>query len=744
MLLKKNVLAISISSLTLLSGCLGGGSNSNGGSEKAPEAPKEAAISNVIVGGSNKFCSSFDLDGGALNTALPNCTASWEEIAAKEFGIAPSAISFDYDYIARTPVFSVNENNLQRLEALPDTLVSAPVKTATAKVLREKLIGQSALTLDQFKLGDPLFADGLDWWNNGDLGDWNTVISSLCGTSSPVPDTTCTLSPATIDSVKQIAFKTPADKDKVVLILQDLVKDLAGGGDTLTLAYRNVGTFNGITNSGLRSEFRNRKLTKSGADYTSALPAMTDGEWAVVRSVFSDTVPVDTPRKREYRSYQYLKDAATRDMTKLMVDAARAKNGGQTPVFGIFTGSSGNPYESTDILSSFLKAAGAKVEFFALDGGLRQAIDNQDCANSNLYTNRYANSGGETGHFNLEVTYPDLAARQPELCANNAAKLNEKLKTLNGAYFLGGEQARHVETFITKDADGKFSKISPQLDILRQRFAEGKLLVAGTSAGDHFQNGGLWKGKPVPMIGGGTTYQVLTQGYKPGTGAAPDDTAYLYAQGGGGFFHYGVLDSHFSERGREARLIRTVKESGLDYGFGVDENTALVTTRPDAKGTTTFSVVGASGVFIADVRKATASSTDGQNYATDGVVAHYLRQGDTATIDQAGNLTIRLAPNNKTASVTAGAPTVLNKKVMQTNRVEPPFATLTGKMGQTGAKLGYGTTEETSGQNLPYYGITATRDDATVFRSNAENKFSYTGLKIGLAPCPANTCVAPK
>ncbi len=59
----------------------------------------------------------------------------------------------------------------------------------------------------------------------------------------------------------------------------------------------------------------------------------------------------------------------------------------------------------------------------------------------------------------------------------------------------------------------------------------------------------------------------------------------IYTEIGGlGFLNNYVLDSHFSEKGRELRLIRTLLESrdlptiGTPKGLGIDENTALVVT----------------------------------------------------------------------------------------------------------------------------------------------------------------------
>lgn len=59
--------------------------------------------------------------------------------------------------------------------------------------------------------------------------------------------------------------------------------------------------------------------------------------------------------------------------------------------------------------------------------------------------------------------------------------------------------------------------------------------------------------------------------------------------GGLGFLNNYVMDSHFSEKGREMRLIRTLLDSkdlpdiGTPKGLGVDENTALVISNPLSK-----------------------------------------------------------------------------------------------------------------------------------------------------------------
>ncbi|MDM7859588.1 hypothetical protein QTP81_03075 [Alteromonas sp. ASW11-36] len=81
------------------------------------------------------------------------------------------------------------------------------------------------------------------------------------------------------------------------------------------------------------------------------------------------------------------------------------------------------------------------------------------------------------------------------------------------------------------------------------------------------------------------------------SGIEGSDLTYL-ATGGLASFPIGVLDTHFSERNREARLIVLTAQTGARYGFGVDETTALF-TRFNATELDYY-VVGAGGVFAVD------------------------------------------------------------------------------------------------------------------------------------------------
>ena len=77
----------------------------------------------------------------------------------------------------------------------------------------------------------------------------------------------------------------------------------------------------------------------------------------------------------------------------------------------------------------------------------------------------------------------------------------------------------------------------------------------------------------------------------------------LLVTAGLGFFHGGVVDQHFNQsRGRLGRLARVTTEGKIHFGFGIDENTAMI-VRPEGG----IEVVGTGCVTIVDAAGAACS-----------------------------------------------------------------------------------------------------------------------------------------
>ena len=492
----------------------------------------------------------------------------------------------------------------------------------------------------------------------------------------------------------------------------------------------------------------------------------TLSELAIIRSALVDTAQARR-RKLQARSTHFTSNRDSVAITQALVNAARALNGGAKPLIGIVSASSGpHPFVDRDINVFALQSAGADAVYLPMDGGFRQALDHQDCANMRYYYDSYANLNPQRPVLHADLQFPDLAAQQLAMCADGGALLNTTLRRINGLLFTGGNQARHLESFVSKDTDGQYTLRSTQWNIVQSRHAQGQLVIAGTSAGDHIQGGGLWRGRPVPMIGGGDAYDVLRNGYRAGRGPAGDvpgvdlaeaSTAYapvMYPLGGLGTFRFGVLDSHFSQRTREARLLRATHDSGMDYGFGVDENTALLVTQADAAGTTHFAVVGAGGVFVVDVRHASATRHGAPYFALQRARAHYLLPGDRAQIDVHGDLAIALNTAAPVLPSVAGASVPIQRQLLDYGSGH--FLKLATAMGLAGAAAGFGTTEDSQNkrmrQDQPLFSAHMERDAQTQFRlaphagDGADGhaaRVSYTGLLLTFHPCE-QPCTAPQ
>ena len=173
------------------------------------------------------------------------------------------------------------------------------------------------------------------------------------------------------------------------------------------------------------------------------------------------------------------------------------------------------------------------------------------------------------------------------------------IKQLGSVYFTGGDQQRIMETLWQNDGS------TPALDAIRALHVRGGL-VAGSSAGAAVMSD--------PMIAGGASLEALTQGV-----VVSRDHPGIALAAGLGFFGWGLIDQHFIQRGRIGRLVVALQGSGRRYGFGIDENTALVVEGDRAR------VVGETGVVVVDASRARFGANLDD---IDDVWISYLDDGD--------------------------------------------------------------------------------------------------------------------
>lgn len=247
--------------------------------------------------------------------------------------------------------------------------------------------------------------------------------------------------------------------------------------------------------------------------------------------------------------------------------------------------------------------AGAPVPAEDPDAGTPDC--NNSVCNGDYYADLFRSYGvADAQWIPIDLDHP-AAAADPAVV--------RQIESMTGFFFGGGDQYRYVTTMTR----GKAQRDSAALAAVRRKL-RGGAVVAGTSAGAQIMAG-------RDMITGGATDPGLRDGAKPGYFDDPDVLGYL-PRGGFGFFTAGLVDTHFSRRGREARSIRLASDTRHTRVFGLDENTALEVTGVGGRRTS-LRVLGQRGVSVLDLRRARVTDQGGV-WGIEGVRWSRLTAGD--------------------------------------------------------------------------------------------------------------------
>jgi cyanophycinase len=201
-----------------------------------------------------------------------------------------------------------------------------------------------------------------------------------------------------------------------------------------------------------------------------------------------------------------------------------------------------------------------------------------------------------------------------------------KLANANVVFFAGGDQDRLTSLLLT--ARGRDT---PFEAALKARLANGRVIVAGYSAGAAVFSD--------PMIGSGTSFGAL--GMPPSTDPTCESGGDAICVAPGlGFVAASdnvIVDQHFAERGRFARLVRALALTNQKTGWGVsangafyvdlDSRTAEVVGNP---GDATVTIIGREGA-----RKNHEQA--GPPFLGDGYTVSVLGTGDVYTLPDAGH-----------------------------------------------------------------------------------------------------------
>ena len=324
------------------------------------------------------------------------------------------------------------------------------------------------------------------------------------------------------------------------------------------------------------------------------------------------------------------------------VDLAREVSVKKTPHILVLTASGRDPYASVDYYLSLFKQLGAKVSWLPVNAAYQAAL--RDSAGASAGCNNFSQHlTKEQGSFQRARVYPDLAVQQKEFCLKGSENAVDLISKADAVFINGGDQSLTYKAF--KQPDGSDTA---ELAKIRAMLERGQLVLAGTSAGTAVLSGGSYRGQQTVMISNGQSAQALYQGAlaQPAPsdgcendrscGEGVDEKSLTYQASGLNLFPWGVLDTHFSERGRQGRLLTLVAQTKASFGFGVDEATALLVgfdqKNPDL---VRFHVKGNNGVYLAE----RGENSQFQPSKLIGMNSHYFTNGDSFSLQQGQLLT---------------------------------------------------------------------------------------------------------
>lgn len=318
------------------------------------------------------------------------------------------------------------------------------------------------------------------------------------------------------------------------------------------------------------------------------------------------------------------------EIYKAFVQLAQNTKLNEKPNIIVLTASARDPFEAADFYQEVFTQAGANTTWLPLDATLN-ALLQQPGERQQVCQQLSSTRAQIQGSFNREFVYPDLTKLQLEACLSPDDML-KKIIHADGIFINGGDQSLTLKALVNKDGTD-----SEALKIMQQKLKNGNLVVGGTSAGTAVMSGGTFDKSPIVMITNGQSNTAVVRGAKkdvlPIEGCQKsdrcnqdllnDDLTYR-SSGGIGLFQWGILDTHFSERGRQGRLAKLARDTHTLFAFGVDEATALVVEHINSEQIE-LSVIGQSGVFIIE----NSMPTDKE----EAVLTHYITRDDKVSLN---------------------------------------------------------------------------------------------------------------
>lgn len=331
----------------------------------------------------------------------------------------------------------------------------------------------------------------------------------------------------------------------------------------------------------------------------------------------------DGRRPTEYVALDSSRSEAAQAIYRRLVEMAAASPQAR-PVVAVSTAASRDPYEALDYYSGLFRQAGAEVVWLPLDAAVRAARDAGECERLEHWQAQML------GVFDRRRLSPARFDLQQRFCRQPEAG-PALLESVDALFLNGGDQSLTRAALI--DASGQ---ATPELATIRSRLAKGELVLGGTSAGTAVQSA------EVMISNGSAKAAILEEALEsspPPRGCERDQSCpaglsedrLTWSKGGIGTFPVGILDTHFSERWRQLRLVGLLVDTGQRFGIGVDETTALEAVRGPEGEAFGLSAHGAGSVWVFDLVGANAGA--GRPLDVSGVRLTRIRAGGSVRFD---------------------------------------------------------------------------------------------------------------
>jgi len=318
---------------------------------------------------------------------------------------------------------------------------------------------------------------------------------------------------------------------------------------------------------------------------------LLDDERAAILSALEVPQIVDGVRLEERALLAQSRQQEGVEVLRAFVDAAAKRADGGKPRIAVVTASGHDPFDPVDFYLDAFRELGAEAAWWPVDAALNAAVFEQGRCDGldALRRERLKLSGRDR-------VYPKPGAQQWRACLDpdSITRVPERVQ---GVFFAGGDQWRHRQAFFDRD-----DQPNAWLLALRRAHEAGTVVVGGTSAGTAVQSG-------VAMVSNGTSAEALVSGalarlpMAPGCGRAgrcadglSEDSLTYWPAGGLGLLPGWTIDTHFSERGRELRLLVLMHAAKVDFALGVDETSAIHVLQRG--GETHFEALGAQGGWL--------------------------------------------------------------------------------------------------------------------------------------------------